>query len=46
MATKSQIGKLLSEIPGILEMPGIWLEPRYIFYVFCQSPILKNFLHH
>ncbi|PPT08232.1 hypothetical protein CKA32_005720 [Geitlerinema sp. FC II] len=34
------------QIPGILEMPGIWPEPQFRFYVFCQSPISKSFLHH
>ncbi|PPT08564.1 hypothetical protein CKA32_003643 [Geitlerinema sp. FC II] len=37
LAAKSQIGKCLPEIPGILDMPGIWLESQYRFYVFCQS---------
>ncbi|PPT07622.1 hypothetical protein CKA32_003688 [Geitlerinema sp. FC II] len=46
MAAKSQIGKWLPEILDILEMPGIWLESRSRFYVFCQSPISKSFLHH
>ncbi|PPT05345.1 hypothetical protein CKA32_003136 [Geitlerinema sp. FC II] len=46
LPAKSQIGKWLPEIPGILEMPGIWLESKYTIYVFCQSPISKSFLHH
>ncbi|MGC9505159.1 hypothetical protein, partial [Baaleninema sp.] len=37
LARKSQIGKWL---------PGIWLNLKYILYVFCQFPISKFFLHH